>query len=64
MFTLGNQILENPVGDSSTLSVYPNLVQAYEAEFSPITQKDPGIQRRCALDTIVGLKITAYLLQA
>jgi hypothetical protein len=47
----------------SNLSTYLNLAQAYEAEFSPITQKNPNLKGLYELDTTVGGEVKAYILQ-
>ncbi len=44
------------------LSVYLNLAQAYEAEFSLIMQKPPQANGAFALDTELGDRVTGYLL--
>jgi len=63
--------LNDPVGNlclkevgSSNLSTYPNLAQAYEAEFSPITKKNPNLNVLYELDTTVGGEVQAYILQS
>lgn len=48
--------------DNHNLPVYLNLCQAYEGEFSAITQKLPDENGRFALDTPIGRNILGYLL--
>lgn len=48
--------------DAGNLAIYLNLVQAYEAEFSPLTGKTPGSDGRFALDTHLGGNIRGFLL--
>lgn len=48
--------------DAGNLSTYLNLLQAYEAEFSPLTGKKPGSDGRFALDTHLGGNVHGYLL--
>lgn len=48
--------------DAGNLAIYLNLVQAYEAEFSPLTGKKPGSDGRFALDTHLGGNVHGYLL--
>jgi predicted acetyltransferase len=45
------------------LSTYLNLAQAYEAEFSPMTKKNPNLKGLYELDTTVGGEVKAYILQ-
>ena len=47
----------------SNLSTYLNLAQAYEAEFSPITKKNPNLTGLYELDTTIGGEVKAYILQ-
>ena len=47
----------------SNLSTYLNLAQAYEAEFSPMTKKNPNLKGLYELDTTVGGEVKAYILQ-
>ena len=47
--------------DDHTLQVYHHLLQAYEAEFSPITQKEPNTNGLYPLDTCIGGDILGYL---
>ncbi len=47
----------------SNLSTYLNLAQAYEAEFSPITKKNPNLKGLYELDTTIGGEVKAYILQ-
>jgi predicted acetyltransferase len=47
----------------SNLSTYLNLAQAYEAEFSRITKKNPNLKGLYELDTTVGGEVQAYILQ-
>jgi len=48
--------------DAGNLAVYLNLVQAYEAEFSPLTGKKPRSDGRFALDTHLGGNVRGFLL--
>lgn len=48
--------------DDSNVHVYANLIQAYEAEFSRITHKEPDIDGLYAMDTVLGDKIDGYIL--
>lgn len=48
---------------NSNLSTYLNLAQAYEAEFSPMTKKNPNLKGLYELDTTVGGEVKAYILQ-
>ncbi len=50
-----------PVTETN-LHIYHNLVQCYEAEFSPITGKKPDASGRFALDTEIGDNVVGYLL--
>jgi len=45
------------------LSTYLNLAQAYEAEFSPMTKKNPNLKGLYELDTTVCGEVKAYILQ-
>ncbi|MEC4091019.1 hypothetical protein [Pseudoalteromonas rubra] len=47
--------------DTHNLPVYLNLAQAYEAEFSAITNKNPGADGLFALDTVLEGNVTGYL---
>ncbi|MCG7537709.1 GNAT family N-acetyltransferase [Pseudoalteromonas sp. OOF1S-7] len=47
--------------DTHNLSVYLNLAQAYEAEFSVLTDKSPGADGLFALDTLLEGRVTGYL---
>ena len=47
----------------SNLSTYLNLAQAYEAEFSPMTKKNPNLKGLYELDMTVGGEVKAYILQ-
>ena len=47
--------------DTSNAHIYHNLVQAYEAEFSPITQKCPDKDGLFALDTPLDAAHRGYL---
>ncbi|AZZ97326.1 GNAT family N-acetyltransferase [Pseudoalteromonas sp. R3] len=42
-------------------TIYNNLAQAYEAEFSPLTDKSPGPDGLFALDTLLEGSVTGYL---
>lgn len=48
--------------NASNLAIYLNLTQAYEAEFSPLTQKFPDDEGKFALDTPIAGNVTGYLL--
>jgi predicted acetyltransferase len=48
--------------DAGNFDIYLNLVQAYEAEFSPLTGKKPGSDGRFALDTHLGGNVHGHLL--
>ncbi|RZM75501.1 hypothetical protein C3B51_18620 [Pseudoalteromonas rubra] len=47
--------------DANNLPVYLNLAQAYEAEFSVLTDKSPGADGLFALDTLLEGNVTSYL---
>ncbi len=47
--------------DRTTAHIYDNLCQAYEAEFSPLTHKQPDVDGWFAKDTILDGNITGYL---
>jgi len=51
-----------PVNETN-LAVYHNLVQCYEAEFSPLTGKKPDETGRFELDTELGENVQGYLLE-
>jgi predicted acetyltransferase len=48
--------------DRSNTHVYLNLIQAYEAEFSKITNKEPNIDGIYELDTILGDEVHGFIL--
>ncbi|KPA51985.1 GNAT family N-acetyltransferase [Photobacterium lucens] len=48
--------------NASNLSIYLNLTQAYEAEFSPLTKKVPDNDGMFALDTPVEGNVMGFLL--
>ncbi|MES0869116.1 GNAT family N-acetyltransferase [Pseudovibrio sp. SCP19] len=47
--------------DRATAHIYDNLCQAYEAEFSPLTHKQPDANGLFAKDTLLEGNITGYL---
>lgn len=50
-----------PISDHN-LSIYHNLAQCYEAEFSPLTGKKPDRSGRFELDTQITENVLGYLL--
>ena len=50
------------VVDASNQSIYDNLMQSYEGEFSVITRKSPGPDGKFSLDTALGGDTLGYLL--
>ncbi|MCO7190861.1 MULTISPECIES: hypothetical protein [unclassified Pseudoalteromonas] len=46
---------------SHNQTIYYNLAQAYEAEFSPLTDKSPGPDGVFALDTLLEGNVRGYL---
>lgn len=48
--------------DEGNLNIYKNLTQAYEAEFSPLTHKEPNTEGVFEPDTLPFYPYTGYLL--